>query len=483
MLKEKDSVIRKLMILFDGITISMAFFFSYFLRNHFNAYYKFNLIPSTHIVSSTVASLSDYLIILFIVIPIWCLMLHLNGIYKSMRVRGFFELVWIIIKATFFTGLFLSTLIFLFKMTFISRMFFMFFMMLGSAFLIVDRIVLLTIMHVARSRGYNYRRLLIVGIGRRAAGIIEKINNHPEWGFRIVGAINDDPGRKIEMARNINVIGTINELEEILKTDAIDQVMFVVPRSRLSFIEHAVNMCETLGTEATIAVDLFDLKIARSNPTELDGIPLVTFETTVAKEWQLFVKRGTDLVLSGLGIILLSPLFFMISILIKLTSSGPVLYKQQRLGLNGRKFELYKFRTMYRGAQEKLSKVKDVKEKDTPDFRKMKIQWITPIGRFLRKFSLDELPQLYNVFIGQMSLIGPRPTVPDEVCLYESWQRRRFSMKPGITCLWQIKGRNKIGFEEWMKLDLEYLDNWSLRLDFKILMKTIPVVLFGTGAY
>jgi len=483
MLREKDSFIRKLMILLDGITISLAFFLSYFLRNHFSLYYKFNLIPSTQIVSDTVASLSDYLVILFVVVPIWCFMLHLNGIYKSMRVMKFFEIVWIVIKSSFFTGLILSTLIFLFKMTFVSRMFFIFFMMLGSAFLIVDRIVLLTIIRLLRRRGYNYRGLLIVGTGRRAVGIIEKIKNHPEWGFRIVGAINDDPDQIVEMVKEINVIGTIDDLEAILKTDVIDQVIFVVPRSRLSFIEHAVNMCETLGTKATIAVDLFNLKIARSNPTELDGIPLVTFETTVAKEWQLFVKRGIDLVLSGLGIILLSPLFFVITILIKLTSAGPILYKQQRLGLNGRKFELYKFRTMYQGAQEKLSKVKDVKEKDTPDFRKMKIQWITPVGKFLRKFSLDELPQLFNVFIGQMSLIGPRPTVSDEVCLYESWQRRRFSMKPGITCLWQVKGRNDIGFEEWMKLDLEYLDNWSLRLDFKILIKTIPVVLFGIGAY
>jgi len=483
MLKEKDAVVRKAMILIDGTTISIAFFLAYLLRQNLRIFYRLDLIPSTQVASNTVASLSEYIVVLFFVVPVWCFMLYLNGIYGSLRVRKLIELVWIIIKASFFTSLILSTLIFLFKMAFVSRIFFIFFMILGSTFLLVDRFVLLTIIQVARRKGYNYRRLLIVGTGRRAAGIIEKINNHPEWGFRIAGAVNDDPDRKVEMVKEINVIGVVDELEEILKRNAIDQVIFVVPRSRLNYIENAVNICEILGTKATIAVDLFDLKIARSNPTELDGIPLITFETTVAKEWQLFIKRGIDLVLSGVGIIMFSPLFFVISILIRLTSIGPVLYKQQRLGLNGRKFELYKFRTMYKGAQEKLSKVNDVREKDTPDFKKMKIQWITPVGRILRKFSIDEFPQLFNVFIGQMSLIGPRPTVPDEVCLYESWQRRRFSMKPGITCLWQIKGRNKIGFEEWMKLDLEYLDNWSLRLDFKILMKTIPVVLFGTGAY
>ena len=483
MLKEKDIVVRRAMILIDGITISIAFFLAYELRQNFHLFYRLDLVPSSQVVLDTVASLSEYLVILFVFVPVWCFMLHLNGMYRSTRTKKFFELLWIIIRSAFLTGLLLSTSIFLFRMGFVSRIFFVFFMMFGSLFLMLERISVFSIMRYARKRGYNHRRLLIVGTGRRAAGIIDKINGHPEWGFKIFGAVNDEPSRKVEMVSKTKVVGNIDDFKETLQRDAIDQVIFVVPRSRLSFIEDAVNTCEILGTKATIAVDLFDLKIARSNPTELDGIPLITFETTVAKEWQLLVKRSVDVIVSGLSLLIFAPLLFLVSILIKITSPGPILYKQRRLGLSGREFELYKFRTMYQGAQEVLSKVKDVREMDKPDFFKKKIQWITPVGRFLRKFSLDELPQLFNVFIGQMSLIGPRPTVPDEVSLYESWQRRRFSMKPGITCLWQVKGRNNIGFEEWMKMDLEYLDNWSLWLDFKILMKTIPVVLFGTGAY
>jgi lipopolysaccharide/colanic/teichoic acid biosynthesis glycosyltransferase len=166
-----------------------------------------------------------------------------------------------------------------------------------------------------------------------------------------------------------------------------------------------------------------------------------------------------------------------------LTSPGPVFFKQQRLGLHGRKFTLYKFRTMRDGAHDVLSDVKDLEYMTSPEFREKKTKWITPLGKIMRKFSLDELPQFFNVFVGHMSLIGPRPTVPDEVEKYKAWQRRRFSMKPGITCLWQINGRNNIGFEDWMKLDLEYLDNWSLWLDFKIMVKTVPFVLFGIGAY
>jgi exopolysaccharide biosynthesis polyprenyl glycosylphosphotransferase len=483
MLKEKDDVVRRAMILFDGSIVSFAFFLAYFLRQHFRMLYKLDLIPSTQVVSGPLASLSEYLVVLLVVVPLWCGMLHLNGMYRSMRVRRLLEIVWIILKSSFFAILAFGTFVFLFKLAFVSRVFFAIFVMASVTFLLVEKIAFFSFMHYVRRRGLNYRSLLVVGTGRRAADFINKIQNHPEWGLKIIGAVDDEPGRGIKKVKDIKIIGTIKDISNILHRHAVDEVIFMVPRLRLNHIENAVNACETEGIKATIAVDLFDLKIARAHQTELDGIPLLTFETTVAEEWQLFIKRAMDVVLSGLGIIILSPLLLISAALIKLTSSGPVFFRQRRLGLNGRKFVLYKFRTMYEGADEDLSKVEDVSEKDRPDFRKKKVQWITPVGRILRKFSIDELPQLFNVFVGHMSFIGPRPTVPDEVSLYESWQRRRFSMKPGITCLWQIRGRNKIGFEEWMKLDLEYLDNWSLWLDFKILVKTIPVVLFGIGAY
>ena len=483
MLKEKDAVVRKAMILFDAFIVSIAFFLAYFLRQHFRIFYKLDLIPSTQVVSGTIASISDYLVVLFVVVSIWCFMLYLNGMYRAMRTRTLFEIIGIIIKSTFLAILAFGTVIFLFKLAFVSRMFFVLFVMASVTFLLLEKIAVFSIMQYVRGRGLNYRSLLIVGTGRRAADFINRIQNHPEWGLKIIGAVDDEPGRGIKKVKDIKIIGTLKDISKILHKHVVDEVIFVVPRLRLNHIEDAVNACETEGIKATIAVDLFDLKIARAHPTDIDGIPLLTFETTVAKEWQLYVKRAMDVALSGLGIIILSPLLLIVAVLIKLTSSGPVLFKQHRLGLNGRKFVLYKFRTMYKGAQEILSKVENLNEMDGPDFKKKKIHWITPVGRLIRKFSIDEFPQLFNVFVGHMSLIGPRPTVPDEVSLYRSWQRRRFSMKPGITCLWQIKGTNKIGFEEWMKLDLEYLDNWSLWLDIKILVKTIPVVLFGIGAY
>ena len=483
MLKEKEAVIRKAMILFDAFIVSFAFFLAYFLRQHFHLFYKFDLMPSTQLVSGTIASISDYLVVLFVVVSIWCVMLYLNGMYRAMRIRTLFEIVWIILKSSFFAIFAFGTVIFLFKLAFVSRMFFVLFVMASVTFLLLEKVAVFSIMQYVRRRGLNYRSLLIVGTGRRAADFINRIQNHPEWGLKIIGAVDDEPGRGIKKVKDIKIIGTLKDISKILHKHAVDEVIFVVPRLRLNHIENAVYACETEGIKATIAVDLFDLKIARAHPTDIDGIPLLTFETTVAKEWQLYVKRAMDVALSGLGIIILSPLLLIVAVLIKLTSSGPVLFKQHRLGLNGRKFVLYKFRTMYKGAQEILSKVENLNEMDGPDFKKKKIHWITPVGRLIRKFSIDEFPQLFNVFIGHMSLIGPRPSVSEEVAQYKPWQRRRLSMRPGITGLWQVSGRNKIAFSEWMKLDLEYLDKWSLRLDFKILIKTIPAVLFGIGAY
>ena len=483
MLKEKEAVIRKAMILFDAFIVSFAFFLAYFLRQHFHLFYKLDLMPSTQLVSGTIASTGDYLLILFFIAPLWCFMLYLNGMYRSMRTRKLYEIVGIIIKSTFFSIIASGSVVFLFKLQFVSRIFLAIFVIVSSAFLLLEKIAVFSFMHYVHKKGLNYKNILIVGTGKRAANFISKIQNHPEWGLKIIGAIDDEPGRGIKKVKDIKVIGTLKDISKILHRHAVNEVIFVVPRLRLNHIENAVNACETEGIKATIAVDLFNLEIARAHPTDIDGIPLLTFETTVAKEWQLFVKRAMDVALSGLGIIILSPLLLIVAVLIKLTSSGPVLFKQHRLGLNGRKFVLYKFRTMYKGAQKELSKVEVFNEIDGPDFKMKKIQWITPVGKLIRKFSIDELPQLLNVFIGHMSLVGPRPSVSEEVVQYKSWQRRRLSMRPGITCLWQTNGRNKLGFEEWMKLDLEYLDKWSLWLDFKILIKTIPVVLFGIGAY
>lgn len=468
MLKEKETVLRKFLIFVDACILVLAYLFAFFFNNLFN--------PSP-------VPILRYGIALAFAIPYWCLALYANGLYQSLRTRGYLEILWSVIKSAVATFLLLGTFIFLLKLTFMSRLFFLLFMGCSFLFIWLEKTVIFMSSHYVRRQGLNTRRLLIVGTGRRANEFIRKVDSHPEWGFEILGVIDDEPGRGIHQVGRLKVIGALEDIPQIFHRDAIDEVVFLVPRSRLNSLQGAIDDCETEGVVVTVAVDLFDTKLAKSSVAELDGLPLLHFRTTHAKEWELLVKRIFDFAASGLGLLILSPLFVIMAVLIKATSKGPVFYKQNRLGLAGRMFTLYKFRTMRQGAHNDLSEVIDLNAMTTPEFRAKKTRWITPVGRFMRKFSIDELPQLINVFIGHMSIVGPRPTVPDEVEKYKDWQRRRFSMKPGITCLWQVNGRNNIAFEDWMKLDLEYLDNWSLWLDAKILLKTVPVVLFGIGAY
>ena len=468
MLKERETVLRRFFLFIDCVIISLAFFLAFLLKGMLHE-------PGE--------PLKRYVVTLLIAIPLWCLTLYANGIYLSMRTRSYLEILWAIIKSAVLTFLATATAIYFLKHSQTSRLFFMLFGGFSFGFILLEKTALFMSSHYVRRQGLNTRRLLIVGTGKRTQEFVKKADGHPEWGFEILGAIDDEPGRGVHRVGRLDIVGSLDDIPRIFHKDAVDEVVFVVPRSRLNSLQDAIHKCETEGVVVTVAVDLFDTLLAKSSVTELDGLPLLHFKTTHAREWELLVKRMFDFAASGLGILVLSPFLLITAILIKATSKGPVFFKQDRLGLSGRKFTLYKFRTMRIGAHDILSDIADLNAMTTPEFRDKKTKWITPVGRFLRKFSLDELPQLFNVFVGHMSIVGPRPTVPDEVEKYKSWQRRRFSMKPGITCLWQVNGRNNIAFEDWMKLDLEYLDSWSLWLDAKILLKTVPVVLFGIGAY
>jgi exopolysaccharide biosynthesis polyprenyl glycosylphosphotransferase len=468
MLKEREAVIRKFMFVVDLSVVAAAYLVAFLMRP---------------IISDIAMTLRSHIIFLVLAAPLWGLTLYANGMFLSMRTRSYLEIVWAILKSAALTFLIFGTIIYLFKLTSISRLFYVLFAGLSLVFILIEKTILFMGAHYVHRQSLNTRRLLIVGTGPRAAEFIRRVDRHPEWGFELLGAIDDEPTREIRHVDRLKVVGTIEDMPRLFHEEAVDEVVFVVPRSRLSSLLNAIEDCETEGIVATVCVDLFDMRLAKASVTELEGLPLLHFKTTHAKEWQLFIKRVFDFTFSTLGLLLLSPLLLIFAILIKITSPGPVFFKQARLGYHGRRFTLYKFRTMRKGAHDVLSVVGDLNQMTTPEFKLKKTQWITPVGRFLRKFSIDEFPQLFNVFIGQMSFVGPRPTVPDEVDKYKTWHRRRFSMKPGITCLWQVKGRNKLNFETWMKLDLEYLDNWSLRQDFAILLKTIPVVLFGIGAY
>ena len=486
MLKEHDAVIRKALAVLDLAIASVAFIIAFAMRQRFHDFYKIDLIPGHKLVAEfSILSISDYLIVLFFVAPIWCASLYFSGAYSSWRTKTAPEIVLMVIKAAILTAISFGTAAFLFKLKFVSRAFFIIFLVVSFIMILVEKLSIFFIMQNARRQGHNFRRLLIVGTGSRAVQFIKKVNEHKEWGFKIVGAVDYEEqhrGKEVD-GTGVNVIGLLEDIPMILKNNSVDEVIFLVPRARLNLIEKSLYVCETQGVRAAIAADIFEMKIARAHQTELEGMPFIIFETTVAEEWQKTVKRAIDIITSGIGIIVLSPLFLAVAIAIKLTSPGPVFFIQKRVSLNNRKFIMYKFRSMDKDSAKKQSDMADMNIMSGPVFKLKDDPRITPVGKILRKFSIDEFPQLFNVFVGHMSLVGPRPALPKEVEQYEPWQRRRLSMRPGITCLWQVGGRNKIGFDEWMKLDLEYIDSWSLGLDFKILLKTIPTVIFGIGAY
>ncbi len=278
-------------------------------------------------------------------------------------------------------------------------------------------------------------------------------------------------------------LGDLSDIPQIIENNVVDELIFVgsEPRDLESFRE-VLAICKEQGIQTRIAADFFPVKVSKVSMEFLENVPLITFGSRPDHPLSMFLKRVMDVLIASVLLVLLAPLMVVFGILIGLTSKGPIIYRQIRCGLYGRKFVLYKFRSMREGAEDVLWEIKHLNEMDGPVFKMRNDPRVTPLGRFLRKSSIDEWPQFWNVLTGDMSLVGPRAPLPEEVREYTRWQRRRLSVKPGITCLWQVSGRNEIDFHEWMKLDLHYIDNWSLLLDVKILLRTFPVVLMGKGA-
>jgi exopolysaccharide biosynthesis polyprenyl glycosylphosphotransferase len=278
------------------------------------------------------------------------------------------------------------------------------------------------------------------------------------------------------------ILGANSEIEKILHQYSVDEVIICASGIEIGKVEEVLETCEREGVQIRINSDFFGKLAKKVTIDEVYGLPIISFITIPDNEWAFYLKRLIDILMSGALLIVLSPFFLVIAILIKMTSEGPIFYEWNVVGFNKKPFRSWKFRTMVIDADEMKEKLTDLNEMKGPVFKIKNDPRITKVGRFLRKFSLDELPQLWSVFKGDMSLVGPRPAFPHELGRYESWHRRKLSIKPGITCLWQANGRNRISdFDEWARLDLQYIDNWSLWLDLKILFKTAGVVLIGTG--
>jgi len=417
---------------------------------------------------------------------IWAFLLYTLpkfGAYRSPRVATTFDYAWAVTRSVSVAIVVLLTLLFLLKIHYISRIVIAGFACIDIVFLFMVRLGTKYYFRRSLAHGENYLKVLIIGTGHRALTLSKSLLQRSEWGIDIIGHLDPDPKMKGQTINNAKVLGAIDDISQVLKDNVIDEVIMAVPRKMISDAEGIAYACQEEGVKLRLMADVYDLQVARVSLVELGNIPLLTLEPVALDPSKLMIKRLIDLVFSILITPVLLPLLAVTALAIKFDSPGPVFFIQERVGLKKRSFRMYKFRSMYSGSEEKIKELEAMNEAEGPIFKITNDPRITRVGKFIRKTSLDEFPQFINVLKGEMSLVGPRPMSLRDVDLFDRGiQRKRFSVKPGLTCLWQISGRSNLPFTKWLELDLEYIEKWSLRLDFKILLKTVPEVLKGSGA-
>jgi len=365
----------------------------------------------------------------------------------------------------------------------LSRPFLLLFSAYAWVLLLLFRLTAGRVVGVLRREFAAPHYVMVAGTGERAVRLAKALEESVEHHVRLRGFLSEQPGAPAEIALlSTYKVWPIAHLPSILRQQVVDEVIFAVGSESLADLEEIFLLCDEEGVRTRVAVDFFPHVNSTVSLVRFGATPLLTFSAGPSDEVRLMAKRAIDVAIAAAGLLVLMPWMALIALLIRLTSPGPAIFRQERCGLNGRRFRFYKFRSMVENAEDLKPQVAHLNARDTVVFKIPDDPRLTAVGRYLRKFSIDEWPQLWNVLRGDMSLVGPRPAVPSEVDQYKCWQRRRLRMRPGLTCLWAISGRDKVDFETWMKMDMQYIDNWSLGLDWKILLQTIPRVLTGHGA-
>lgn len=425
------------------------------------------------------------LIIFLGLLLVWHLLFCAFGFYGSHRLSSRTSESVDVVKATVLATGVLLIASYLFRIRMVTLHFLAVFFAISTALLILSRLGLRFVLAQTRLRGRNLRHVLIVGTSKRAIEFANKLESNPELGYCVIGFADQHwDGLNQFQQDGKSLLCDLHGLPAYLRSNVVDEVVIALPiRSFHDDASRVAAVCEQQGIIVRVLPNIFDLKMARSRAEEMEGDSVITHYTGVGEGWPVVAKRVLDFCIALIALILVSPVMLLAAALIKMTSPGPVFFTQKRIGQNKRRFTIYKFRSMAVDAEARMRQFEHLNEVSGPVFKIKDDPRITPVGRFLRKTSIDELPQLFNVLKGDMSLVGPRPLpIRDYEGFSEDWHRRRFSVRPGITCLWQVNGRNSIPFEKWMELDMQYIDKWSLWLDLKILARTIPAVLKGFGA-
>lgn len=471
MLDSKTRLLTRLLILLDTLLTTLVLLLSFHIGQRF--------------LEIDASDLNSYLILCPLIVIPQAFLLSTFGAYSGFRLNSNVSYSIVLTKTLFIGIALFFAFLYALKMDFVSRGILLIFFVMNFVTLMSVR-SLLSWWYTHRSdtgKDENFHKVLIIGSGKRAQKLTGLLHEHSEWKIDIVGYLDDAPVEDPEKTLAAPILGSVQDVGDVLSERVVDEVILAVPRTMIKDVQQIVNSCEEQGVRFALMADVFDLKVARTHLRDLHGVPLLTFEPVAQNEALLMVKRLSDLSITLCSMPIVLPLMAIIALAIRIESKGPALFIQQRVGLRKRLFPMYKFRSMHVDAEEKLKEIEHLNEADGPIFKITDDPRVTKVGKFIRKTSLDELPQLFNVIRGHMSLVGPRPMSMRDVDLFDRGiQRKRFSVRPGLTCIWQISGRSNLPFEKWLELDLEYIDTWSLELDFKILIKTLPAVLFSKGA-
>src|SRR5262245_22813302 len=422
-----------------------------------------------------------YLWLLGLIVPVWITLLASLGAYGlgwTTRSR-----LWLVARVSGIGLLLLTAALFFAQESEINRSLLLLFVGVSAVALLVERALVLA--WLRRRRGERWSHVaIVVGTDERAGRLIAFLRRYPEAGWLVRGCLSVDSADGVRSVEGVPVIGTLQDLPDLLQEQVVvDEVFFAVAADRLDRLTEALEACENLGVDARVLVDLYRPAHAHSYVEELFKLPFYGFSPTLTPHGALAGRRPIDGVGAALLLLLASPLLVVVALLMRISSRGPVIFRQVRSGFHGRAFQMYKLRTMVADAESRRSEVLHLNEMDGPVFKITDDPRRTWLGRFIRRYSVDELPQLVNVIKGEMSLVGPRPLPLYEASRIKGVQRRRLAMRPGLSGLWQTRGRSTVDFDEWMRMDLEYVDQWSLALDLQILLATVPVVLSGTGAH
>jgi exopolysaccharide biosynthesis polyprenyl glycosylphosphotransferase len=471
-ISERARVVTASYVVSDLAATSLALVAAYEIREAFSGWVT---------ALGPIAPLTHYLSLLAFILPIWALVFYATGLYGRRAARSLRTEVARLARGLTLAALVLFTIVFVAKVELVSRPLMLSFLLLNALLLVAGRSVVRAVVLESATR----RRLIVAGGRDEVVRLAAEIDAHRDWGLEVVGLATDGTWDEESLAGHLVIGGYADIPRMVAHGEVVDEVIFAPARGRieeLRSMEHVFLQLEELGIVTRFILNFLPRSLSDVAFEEFGGLPLLTFSTAPRDELLLFVRRLADVTVALVLLAVLAPLFAAIALGVKLTSTGPVLFRQTRCGLRGRPFTFLKFRSMQLDAERLKPALAAFNEMDGPAFKMTNDPRVTPFGRFLRRTSLDELPQLWNILRGDMSFVGPRPAVVEEVRQYEPWQRRRLSMQPGLTCLWQVSGRNELTFDEWMRLDLEYIDNWSLWLDVKIAFKTIPAVLRGRGA-